>query len=196
MSFWPSRFAHRNMSIAIAICALLMMVLGASGQAPGPIVEYKEVVPVSAGQIRDKDVCINFSPVMTAGDFFDGLQRHETASGDQFRKNSQVVTTFPDQITVQVQTAVTVCDADLYTPAPLPSFFNGLQFKVQWKRGLAMRSVAQVVVQRVMFASQEGDNRLMFLLKIHDHNVPLTDHLIISVISPQGKLLTRMSGKL
>jgi hypothetical protein len=178
------------------ICASLVIVRGACGQAPRPLVEYKEVVPVSAGQIRDKDVCINFNPVMTAGDFFDGLQRHETASGDQFRKNSQVVTTFPDQITVQVQTAVVVCDADLYTPAPLPSFFNGLQFKVQWKRGLTMRPVAQIVVQRVMFASQEGDNRLMFLLKIHDHNVPLTDHLIISVISPQGKLLTRMSGKL
>jgi len=26
--------------------------------------------------------------------------------------------------------------------------------------------------------------------------VPLTDHLIISVMSPQGKLLSRMSGKL
>src|ERR1700730_15310576 len=196
MSFWRPRFALRNVRMGVAICALLIIVRGASGQAPRPVVEYKEVVPVSAGQIRDKDVCINFSPVMTSGDFFDGLQRHETTSGDQFRKNSLVVTTFPDQITVQVQTAVAVCDADLYTPAPLPSFFNGLQFKVQWKRGQAMRSVAQVVVQRVMFASQEGDNRLMFLLKIHDHNVPLTDHLIISVISPQGKLLTRMSGKL
>src|SRR5277367_6478264 len=166
MSFWPPRFAHRNINMATAICALLMIVLGASGQAPGPIVEYKEVVPVSAGQIRDKDVCINFNPVMTAGDFFDGLQRQETPSGDQFRKSSQVVTTFPDQITVQVHTAVAVCDAALYTPAPLPSFFNGLQFKVQWKRGLMMRSVAQVMVQRVTFASQEGDNRLMFLLKI------------------------------
>jgi hypothetical protein len=196
MSFWRPRFAHSNMRIGVAISALLIMVRGASVQAPGQIVEYKEVVPVSAGQIRDKDVCINFNPVMTAGDFFDGLQRHENASGDQFRKNSQVVTTFPEQITVQVQTTVTVCDADLYTPAPLPSFFNGLQFKVQWKRGLAMRSVAQVVVQRVVFASQEGDNRLMFLLKIRDHNVPLTDHLIISVMSPQGKLLTRMSGRL
>jgi hypothetical protein len=196
MSFWRPRFALRNVRIGVAICALLIIVRGVSGQAPGQIVEYKEVVPVSAGQIRDKDVCINFNPVMTAGDFFDGLQRHETASGDQFRKNSQAVTTFPDQITVQVQTAVTVCDADLYTPAPLPSFFNGLQFKVQWKRGLTMRSVTQLVVQRVMFASQEGDNRLMFLLKIRDHNVPLTDHLIISVMSPQGKLLTRMSGRL
>src|SRR5579862_6299823 len=108
MSFWPRRFADRrmpsaraHMRIAIVICASLMMTRAARAQSPGQIVEYKEVVPVSAGQIRDKDVCINFSPVMTAGDFFDGLQRHETASGDQFRKNSQVVTTFPDQITVQ-----------------------------------------------------------------------------------------------
>jgi hypothetical protein len=59
-----------------------------------------------------------------------------------------------------------------------------------------MRTVSQVTVQRVMFASEDGNNRLMFLLKIRDHDVPLTDHLIISVVSPQGKLLSRMSGKL
>src|SRR5580704_13161219 len=75
----------------------------ASFQAPAQIVEYKEVVPLSSGQVRDRDVCVNFSPVMTSGEFFDGLQRHETPSGDEFRKNSQVVTNFPGQLTIQLQ---------------------------------------------------------------------------------------------
>ncbi len=193
---WPPRFLQRRILRIVTISAALLILPYAFGQAPSPIVEYKEVVPITSGQIRDGKTCINFNPVMTAGDFFDGLQRHETASGDEFLKSSQVVRTFPDQITVQVQTSITVCDADIYTAAPVPSFFNGLQFKVQWKRGLAMRTVSQVTVQRVMFASEDGNNRLMFLLKIRDHDVPLTDHLIISVISPQGKLLSRMSGKL
>jgi hypothetical protein len=56
--------------------------------------------------------------------------------------------------------------------------------------------VEQFAVQRVAITSEEGDSRLLFLLKIHDRDVPLTDHLIISVISPQGKLLSRMSGRL
>jgi hypothetical protein len=193
---WPLNFGRRIILRAAAISAVLLILPSAFGQAPPPIVEYKEVVPITSGQIRDGKTCISFNPVMTAGDFFDRLQRRETPSGDEFLKNSQMVTTFPDQITVQVQTSITICDADIYTAAPVPSFFNGLQFKAQWKRGLAMRTVSQVTVQRVMFASEDGNNRLMFLLKIRDHDVPLTDHLIISVISPQGKLLSRMSGKL
>jgi hypothetical protein len=165
-------------------------------QEPTQIVEYKEVVPLSSGQVRDGDVCVTFGPVMTSGDFFDGLQRHETPSGDEFHKNSRVVRNFPEQITVQVQLSISVCDADIYTPAPAPGFVNGIRFKAQWKRGLAMRPVAQMTIQRVAITSEEGDSRLLFLLKIRDKDVPLTDHLIISVISPQGKLLSRMSGRL
>ncbi len=165
-------------------------------QEPTQIVEYKEVVPLSSGQVRDKDVCVNFNPVMTSGSFFDGLQRHETPAGDEFRINSRVVKNFPEQITVQVQLSISVCDADIYTPAPAPGFVNGIRFKAQWKRGLAMRPVAQFAVQRVAITSEEGDSRMLFLLKIRDQDVPLTDHLIISVMSPQGKLMSRMSGRL
>jgi len=196
MSVWPARFVRRTILMGMTISAASLVLSSAFAQAPPPIVEYKEVVPITSGQIRDGKICINFNPVMTAGDFFDGLQRREIVSGDEFLKNSQIVRTFPDQITVQIQTSITVCDADIYTAAAVPSFFNGLQFKAQWKRGLAMRTVSQIAVQRVMFASEDGNNRLMFLLKIRDHDVPLTDHLIISVMSPQGKLLSRMSGKL
>jgi hypothetical protein len=184
----------------LVVTLFLLMPFGASGEAPlqvpAQIVEYKEVVPLSSGQVRDGNVCVNFSPVMTSGEFFDGLQRHETPSGDEFRKNSRVVTNFPEQLTVQLQLSISVCDADIYTPAPAPGFVNGIRFKAQWKRGLAMRPVEQFAIQRVAITSEEGDSRLLFLLKIRDKNVPLTDHLIISVISPQGKLLSRMSGRL
>lgn len=191
--------ASRFLNIVAASVSFLIP-FGALGdvraQEPAQIVEYKEVVPLSSGQVRDRNVCVNFNPVMTAGDFFDGLQRHETPSGDEFRKNSRVVTNFPEQLTVQLQLSISVCDADIYTPAPAPGFVNGIRFKAQWKRGLAMRPVEQFAIQRVAITSEEGDSRLLFLLKIRDKNVPLTDHLIISVISPQGKLLSRMSGRL
>ena len=188
-------------SIGMVVASFLSLVpFSALGEAPAQesaqIVEYKEVVPLSSGQVRDRDVCVNFIPVRTSGDFFDGLQRHEPPSGDEFHKNSRVVTNFPDQLTVQLQLSISVCDADIYTPAPAPGFVNGIHFKAQWKRGLAMRPVAQVMIQRVAITSEEGDSRLLFLLKIRDRDVPLTDHLIISVISPQGKLLSRMSGRL
>src|ERR1700683_2943428 len=129
MSEWPPRFGHQTILRVLLISAGLLFLRSALGTAPPPLVEYKEVIPVTSGQIRDGKTCINFKPVMTAGDFFDGLQRRATASGDEFLKNSRIVRTFPDQITVQIQTSITVCDADIYTAAAVPSFFNGLQFK-------------------------------------------------------------------
>lgn len=207
MSLWRRRMAPSFMKMSafrcisvVAACLLSLVPCSALGEAPAQepaqTVEYKEVVPLSSGQVRDQDVCVNFSPVMAAGDFFDGLQRHETPSGDEFHKNSRLVTNFPEQLTVQLQLSISVCDADIYTPAPAPSFVSGIRFRAQWKRGLAMRPVTELRVQRVAITSEEGDSRLLFLLKIRDQNVPLTDHLIISVISPQGKLLSRMSGRL
>jgi hypothetical protein len=192
-----SAFRFINVVAASLLSLVPCSALGeAPDQNPAQIVEYKEVVPLSSGQVRDQDVCVNFSPVMASGDFFDGLQRHETPSGDEFHKNSRLVTNFPEQLTIQLQLSISVCDADIYTPAPAPSFVSGIRFRAQWKRGLAMRPVTELRVQRVAITSEEGDSRLLFLLKIRDQNVPLTDHLIISVISPQGKLLSRMSGRL
>lgn len=207
MSLWRRRVAPSFMKMSAFRCVGIVVVslfpliaftaLGeARGQEAAQIVEYKEVVPLSSGQVRDHDVCVTFSPVMAAGDFFDGLQRHETPSGDEFHKNSRLVTSFPEQLTVQLQLSISVCDADIYTPAPAPSFVSGIRFRAQWKRGLAMRPVTELRVQRVAITSEEGDSRLLFLLKIRDQDVPLTDHLIISIISPQGKLLSRMSGRL
>ncbi len=84
MSVWPPRFGQRIILRVVAISAVLLILPSAFGQAPPPIVEYKEVVPITSGQIRDGKTCINFNPVMTAGDFFDGLQRHETRLATNF----------------------------------------------------------------------------------------------------------------
>lgn len=202
MVFEPQRSAphgHTGKHARRFLVLMLPMIVAAvcaAGMQVSKIVEYKEVVPLSSGEIREGNTCVYLGPVMSAGEFFDGLQRTETPAGDVFRKNAGVVQTFPDAITVQVQVGISVCNADIYTPAPAPSFVSGMQFKAQWKRGLAMRPVAQLRVQRIPFMAEEGDNRMMYVLKIHDKDVPLTDHLIISVISPQGKLLSRMSGRL
>lgn len=202
MIFEPQRSAAHGRAEKYArrfLALMLPMIVVAvcfAGMQLAKTVEYKEVVPLSSGEIREGNTCVYLGPAMSAGEFFDGLQRTETPGGDVFRKNASVVQTFPDGITVQVQVGISVCNADIYTPAPAPSFVSGMQFKAQWKRGLAMRPVAQLRVQRIPFLAEEGDNRMLYVLKIHDKDVPLTDHLIISVISPQGKLLSRMAGRL
>jgi hypothetical protein len=158
--------------------------------------EYKDDVSLSNGQIRAGDVCVNFIPVLQSQGFFNGLERIDTAQGSVFRRNSQPVDFFPDYLVIEINIRIEQCDANVYTPAKTPDVIKGMQFRVQWKRGLYLRPVASVSMERKPLVMEEGDNRMLYIIKVRDHNVPLTDHLILSVISAQGKIMSRMSARL
>ena len=187
------------LNCALVVCCLYpaapALAQSSEGNA-GKIHEYKDDVELSTGQIRRGDVCVNFIPVLQSGSFFNGLERIDSSQGSEFRKNSRVVTNFPDFMTVEMNVRIEDCDTDVYTPARTPDFVKGIHFRVQWKRGLAMRPVAAVTIEQKPVRMDEGDNRMLFLMYIHDREVPLTDHLIISVIGADGKLMSRMSARL
>jgi len=181
-----------------AVCLLLAPV--ARAQSPegnaGRMHEYRDDVALSTGQIRTGDVCVNFIPVLQSLGFFNGLERIDTPQGSEFRRNSQAVDFFPDYLTLEVTIRIEVCDANIYTPAKTPDIIRGMQFRVEWKRGLNLRPVANVSIERKTLQMEEGDNRMLYVIKLRDHSVPLSDHLILSVISASGKIMSRMSARL
>jgi hypothetical protein len=166
-----------------------------SNEPDGPIWQYKEKVPLSVGEVRRGDVCVTFAPEMSAGDFFDGLQRLDLPSGPMYRKAKQPVTQFPTYVEVEVRVDIHQCDADLYTSAKAPDFVSKIKFRLQWKRDLEMRP-ADFTIEQIPLNLDEGDDRMLFVMRIKNQNVPLTDHLILSVWNDQGKLLSRMSARL
>jgi hypothetical protein len=193
----PSRLC----AAAVLVFALLVPVCaGADGayqsnEGPAPLWEYKEQVPLSVGEVRRGDTCVTFEPLMQSGDFFEGLQRLDLPSGPMFRKNRTQVTTFPTFLQVDMHVNIHECDSNLYTSAASPDFVAKMKFRAQWKRDLDMRA-ADFTVERVPLNLEEGDNRMLFVLRLKNQNVPLTDHLIISVWTDHGKLLSRMSARL
>jgi hypothetical protein len=164
--------------------------------AAGRMHEYKDDVALSTGQIRSGDVCVNFIPILQSLSFFNGLERIDTPQGSEFRRDSRTVEFFPDYLVLEVNIRIEECDSSLYTPAKTPDVIKGMQFRVQWKRGLYLRPVANVTIESKPLQMEEGDNRLLYVMKIRDHNVPLSDHLILSVISAKGKIMSRMSARL
>jgi hypothetical protein len=180
-----------------AACLLLAPVARAQSEGnAGRMHDYKDDVALSTGQIRTGDVCVNFIPVLQSLGFFNGLERIDTPQGSEFRRNSRTVDFFPDYLTIEINIRIEVCDANIYTPAKTPDIIKGMQFRVQWKRGLYLRPAANVTMERKPLQMEEGDNRMLYVIKLRDHSVPLTDHLILSVISANGKLLSRMSARL
>jgi len=184
------------LSVAAACLLLAPNARAQSEGLTGKMHEYKDDVALSTGQIRSDDVCVNFIPVMQSLGFFNGLERIDTPQGSEFRRNSQAVDYFPDYLTIEINIRIEVCDANIYTPAKTPDVIKGIQFRVQWKRGLYLRPAPNVTIERKPLQMEEGDNRLLYVIKVRDHNVPLTDHLILSVISANGKILSRMSARL
>ncbi|MFZ3217455.1 MAG: hypothetical protein WA192_15455 [Candidatus Acidiferrales bacterium] len=188
-----------SIACAIAACGLLLSP-AAPAQSPegngGRMHQYEDDVSLSTGQIRAGDVCVNFIPILQSLDFFNGLERIDTQEGSEYRKDSRVVEYFPDYLTIEVNIRVEECDSNIYTPAKTPDVIKGMQFRVQWKRGLYLRPVAHLTIERKPIQMEEGDNRMLFVIRVRDHNVPLSDHLILSVLSAQGKIMSRMSARL
>jgi hypothetical protein len=190
----------RNQPFALSLaaaCLLLSPIARPQSEGTtGKMHEYKDDVSLSNGQIRTGDVCVNFIPVLQSLGFFNGLERIDTSQGSEFRRNSRTVDFFPDYLTIEINIRIEVCDANIYTPAKTPDIIKGMQFRVQWKRGLYLRPAANVTIERKPLQMEEGDNRMLYVIKLRDHNVPLTDHLILSVISANGKIMSRMSARL
>jgi hypothetical protein len=189
----------RPIALSLAAACLLFAPIAraqSSEGTAGRMHEYKDDVTLSTGQIRSGDVCVNFIPVLQSVGFFNGLERIETPQGPEFRRNSHPVDYFPDYLILEINIRIEVCDANIYTPAKTPDVIKGIQFRVQWKRGLYLRPVANVSIERKPLQMEEGDNRMLYVIKLRDHAVPLTDHLILSVISANGKIMSRMSARL
>jgi hypothetical protein len=202
----PSAAASRPLTMKLirpiaysfaAACLLLAPSARAQSEGlTGKMHEYRDDVALSTGQIRTGEVCVNLIPVMQALGFFNGLERIDTSQGSEFRRNSNPVDFFPDYLTIEINIRIEVCDANIYTPAKTPDVIKGMQFRVQWKRGLYLRPAANVTIERKPLVMEEGDNRMLYVIKVRDHNVPLSDHLILSVISANGKIMSRMSARL
>jgi len=169
----------------------------AQDQAPQPrVVQHGERVAMSTGQIRKGEICADFYPDLESDEFFNGLQRIDRDRSSEFQKYSRPVMTYPSHLTIQIDVRINVCDANVYTPAVAPDFLKTLHFKVQWKRELYLRPVASYAVESVPLNLSEDDGRRLLVVQIRDNNnVPLTDHLVLTILSPEGKILSRMVAR-
>ncbi|HEY0703179.1 MAG TPA: hypothetical protein VGD60_10460 [Candidatus Acidoferrales bacterium] len=165
---------------------------------PPKIIEFKERVPMTTGEIRKGDVCASFFPELESDEFFNGLQRVESDTFRAYRKFDRPVFTYPSHLTIQIDVRILLCDADVYTPAPTPDFMKTLHYKLQWKHDLYLRPVLNYLVQSVPLNLPEGgENRRLLVVQIRDAgSIPITDHLILTILSPEGKILTRMAAKI
>ncbi len=198
---------------SIACLVLFLGVATGGSSAPRDRQKYDGGVRFVTDAELPQGPCLYLLGMMTAPDFFVGLERRETSQGTEFRRGSRVITQFPDQVIVRIRIREFPCrvrvkrDEGSAPPMATLETMSSLRFAASWKRGMQMRPVGNLT-QRTFFV--EKDESLLFIgmptmparnvwnyeFVVPSHDVPLTDHLILTIYTPDGWRLARVSARL
>lgn len=143
------------------------------------------------------DMRVLFHAGMTAGAFFDLLERRKTQEGERFFIGSRAVVYYPPSLRVDVfgsPWTLGETPMDKRYPGRAATLMDSLQIKAEWKTGLATRPVSQVGIRRLRRSEMASIVVWGYELDIPSEAVPLTDHLIVSVYGPEGGLVARFSA--
>lgn len=152
------------------------------------------------GQVDDAFIVIRGA--LGPSSFFKGLPCVDSAENTVFMNDTGEALTFPDRLTITLLVIGPVPKNECDQPERLDSeYMLGLRFSATWKRGVKMRPAKAF---RELTASESQPPDLAVRLNVRqcwiyefvvgDTDVPLTDHLIVCIVSPENKRLARLSA--
>ena len=134
---------------------------------------------------------------LVAGDFFAGLERIETSQGIEFRKASQAVTSYHDFLLVSVAARRTRCGfvpQPIGIPEEVSHLPDSLQFAAQWERGSEVRPAESRWLDTYPeIWTETSPPTWTFVYVVLAKDVPLTDHLLLSIDAGGGVILGRLA---
>ena len=180
--------SYRLSRVIVVILLLSTSVSSSTRMFNGPTIE------AAAGTFRANEICVDFVASLSAGEFFDGLQRVQVGSVVSFRKHNLLVKEFPDRITLEIKAGVRRCDRP--TGAPIDptigsDLMRSLEFRAEWSHGKDSRNAQITSINSSRPSLQEMRNIWDYVITIDSHEVQITDNLVISMSSVNGNLQRR-----
>jgi len=134
--------------------------------------------------------------------FFRSLQSVDSSAGTTFQNEAGEVRFFPEHMTITLRILGPLDHTERSVPLKKldHDLMESLRFKIRWKRGMRMRPVKEF---RLLAASESSfadlDNFGLirgwtYEMVLEDSEVPVTDHLVLYISSPEDKVLARLSA--
>jgi hypothetical protein len=188
--------------IATCLLALLIVPALATRAAIPKTTKAHCSVPQFAGYSEVEGAFIAIRGVLAPGNFFKDLQCVDSTDKTVFTNDAGEVLTFPDRVTIALFIIGPAPRNEFAQPKRLDKeYMLGLRFSANWKRGVEMRPVKAF---RELTASESQPPDFAVFLNVlqcwiyefvvEDADIPLTDHLILSIFSPEHKRLARLSA--
>jgi hypothetical protein len=162
-------------------------------------VKIWEPVGFDAATGRIGNSCFFFVADLTGGGFFSGLERLENAQGFELRKGTELIEFYPDQIAIDIEGRAYECQSRMASAAPPLNKWNFMKllwFKAVWEKDLQLQPAEKLRYETIepIWWLEEGRGSFMYHLTMQTKGVALSDNLMITVLSDEGKEVVRMTG--
>lgn len=167
-------------------------------------------MPIDFEYLAGNNSCILLHAGLEADDFFKDFSRKTTGQSREFHNSSGAVEFFPDRMTIRVLISVARClDQGIEASGETRRGFafderllGSLQFEGYWKKRQSLET-APAELRRLteteicpQSASSPNNCGWEYAVEVRSRRIPLTDALVISVCSSEGKLVSRFSVRL
>jgi hypothetical protein len=169
------------------------------------------ILLVTDGSVPDGP-CFRISGRVTAPSFFDNLKRidHDD-SGAIFRRGTETLTHFPDQLILAFVVYDHPCSTQLEPAAPRAyltrSLMSSLHLYLYWKHGVELRPIDNIEPKYFsvdpVFTHTVGHVRDLpeklewsYEFAVPSTGVPLTDSLVLILRSPDGHIAARVAARM
>src|SRR5262245_52694333 len=157
--------------------------------------------------------CFRLNGQMQAPDFFDGLRRVDSEEGTLYYLRNTLVTEYPGEVQIVIHLLDFPCTLDLKETAVRPpitrEMMATLRLNFFWKQGVHMRPVedtkrtaAEIKRIGTFAAGPAADEELApryewsYAFTVNSENIPLTDDLVLVIVSGENKIAARVAARL
>jgi len=189
---------HTNSGYLKTALLFSLIAFGVHGQTPSASSTPVPSVRLGLGGTGEVNgILVLFDGSVGPDAFFRNLTKQETASPTKFMNGGTEVKFFPGKLIIWLVASgpISAKMKDSEKSKLSNELMGSLKFEAHWKTGMHMRPAKKLTLERV--SPPYSANELTawaYTLTLEDVDVPLTDHLILDVLSPEGKEIARLSA--
>jgi hypothetical protein len=184
-----TRLSHiSNLSIALVLTAGATIEMRAPHSEPTPVVMTTDFAKVGSE-------CVSFSGKFSSDDFFKGLRVVESPAGRKFMKGNTEIQEFPARVDTTINIYAIPCTSSVpHSEQQLTDWLHLLKFKTEWKRGTTLRPARSEFSNLSVRRLTTTDTEWSVDARIDSRSVPVSDHLVVSIVSQSGERVARLVG--
>jgi hypothetical protein len=146
---------------------------------------------------------VGFTGRLEAGNFFRVLKRTDSTNGPIFRRGSQVLTDYPDDVFLEFWPLISRCSKDLKYindwPTQTPDFLRSIRAEFRYMRELRSYPLETELAEESTFDMLGGTTVWSYRFLIKTKGVRLTDRLVVTLFlkdgTRAGEFIVDLAGK-